>query len=582
LKTDGGKVVLQTCGIHPELVPKKESFDRLVPEFSKVKFFSFLLNTVIFSAVVVSLLYGLIFRFDVLCKITDRLWSPIRYFYTRWPRISALIVLSGMVLAFLPGKSERALCPFVSRDRMEAKSATFLVRGSNFSGLEFNVPPELSKDKGEITLELYEKGGLEPIRKCTLPENKWKDLSSLRWKFFPVFESRDRVFHLKIASSSNSNIVLQEAPIAILKLIFNHTVVIGLLVFTALLTWLLEIFSKNREKEEKMPEHGPKRQFDYGMHYFRAFAIICIVFAHYFHSDLSFAIFNCSTIFFLIISGYLLIYLNRNSFHAISFYRKKFMNIILPYAIIATVVYLYQMRNIDVSSIFWYYKNLPQEVLLGYRICIQFWYIPFIAVVFLFTPILMKMPRTWLKNLTVVSIFVPLFAVRKDFLTSISNTLEVFVFFVPIYLIGMYYALEKEKIDAGLKKYFFHMIVIAVGLTLLLYFRDKSIPVNTTALYVQKLAIAGIAIVMLNRISNKKVKILDLFAKYSFSIYFLHVCFGESLIAFFSNYLSIIGIPEDKSYIVLISVVCALFTVLFICVLLKKITGRFSRNIFGG
>lgn len=586
LKTDGGKIVLQTCGMHPELVPKAEQFARLVPEFSKERCFSFLLSSVLISIAVILLFYGLVFHFEFLRGTVERLWSPVRRFYTRRPRISALILLSGMVLAFLPGTSDRAFCHFSSTDRANSDANVFLVRGSNFSALEFQLPAEAAKNNGGLALELYEKGNPDPVRKCVLPESKWKDTPSVEWEFFPVFESRNREFSLKITLPSSRNIILKEAPIATFLLIFNHAVIIGMLGIVSALTWIAERLNEKRKKsrEEKKPEMivPPKRRFDYAMHYFRAFAIICIVLSHYFHSDLSFAIFNCSTIFFLFISGYLLVYLDRNRFRTGTFYRKKFLNVLLPYILIAGLVYLYQMRNVDVSSTFWYYRNLPLEILLGYRICVQFWYIPFIAIVFLFTPFLMKMPRSWLINITLVSLFVPLYAVRRDFFTGVANTLEVFAFFVPVYLAGMSYALEKEKIDLFLRKYILHMIVMAFGLTVFLFFRNANASVNTAALYVQKLAFTGIAIVVLTRISHKKIKILDLFAKYSFAIYFTHVFFGDPLIAFFANYFSLTGIPDNKTFISFISIICTLFTVLFICVLLKMTTGRYSRNLFGG
>ncbi len=585
LKTEDEKIVVQTLGLHPELKPFPSRFERLEPEFAWEQFRLFVITAFAVSAAIVLLLYGLVYHQDFVRRTADRFWWPVRQVYSRWPRISALAVLSGMVLAFLPMKSERALCSFFPSDKLNAKEGFFLVRGSNFSGLEFKIPEAAEKTaSGDMTLELYEKGDSVPIRKHTLPESQWKGQSDIDWNFFPVLESRDKTFSLKISQASARNIILEEPPAATFLLFFNHAVIIGILSMTAVVTWCMEFLKRLREKNETKQDvpHRPKKQFDYGMHYFRAFAIICIVFAHFFHTDLSFSIFNCSTIFFLFISGYLLIYLDRNDFHTGTYYRKKFMSVLLPYIIIAVLIYLYRMQNIDVSSIFWYYKNLPLEVLLGYRICVQFWYIPFIAIVFLFTPLLMKMPRSWLRNITLVSLFVPLYAVRRDFLTGFLNSVEVFAFFVPVYLAGMCYALDKEKIDAVLRKYWIHMAVVSLGLTLFIYFRNTEVPVNTAALYVQKMFFAGLVVLGLNLISHKKIHILDLFAKYSFSIYFLHVFLGEPLMVFFGSYVARLGIQQDSDPVTVISGVCSLFTVLFICVLLKQITGRYSRNLFGG
>ncbi len=585
LKSEEGKTIVQTTGLHPELRPIPQNFDRLETEFAWNEFRQFIIFLFTASAVGISLFYGLVFHYSLLCTGFDRLWSPVRHLYSRWPRMAALAVLSGMVLVFVPGESERAFCERIPPEQAEAREGFFLARGSNFYGLEFNVPEAMEKTAGTLTLELYEKGNPAPLRKTALPEGEWKGKPSVNWTFFPVFESRDKAFSLKLSLPSSQPLVLKAPPVASFLLIFSHAVIIGVLSLTALVTWLLDVSRKNREKKEiSSPEshHHPKRQFDYGMHYFRAFAIISIVFAHFYHTDLSFSIFNCSTIFFLFISGYLLIYLDRNDFQTLTYYRKKFMTVLLPYIIIATLIYVYRVQNIDVSSIFWYYRNLPMEVLLGYRICVQFWYIPFIAIVFLFTPLLMKMPRSWLRNITLVSLFIPLFAVRQDFLTGFLNSVEVFAFFIPVYLAGMCYALDKEKIDAVLRKYWIHLVVISVALTFFIYFRDMKAPVNTAALYVQKMCFAGLVVLALNRISHKKIRILDLFAKYSFSIYFLHVFLGEPLIMFFGSYIARLGVQQDNDFITFVAGICSLFTVLFICLLLKQITGRYSRNLFGG
>ncbi len=585
LKTGEGKSVIQTTGVHPELRPIARNFDRLTAEFAWDDFRQFVLFVLTVSVAVVFLLYGLILYYGPLCNSIARLWSPVQRLYTRWPRISALAVLSGMVLVFVPGESERAFCELVPPEPADARDVFFLSRGSNFCGLEFKVPETAEKAFGSMTLELYEKGNPVPLRKTVLPEGEWKGKPSANWTFFPVFESRYKMFSLKLSLPSGQPLVLKAPPVASYLLIFSHAAIIGALSLIAALTWLLECLKKSREKKETSspePRHHPKRAFDYGMHYFRAFAIISIVFAHFYHTDLSFSIFNCSTIFFLFISGYLLIYLDRNDFQILTYYRKKFMTVLLPYIIIAALIYVYRIQNIDVSSIFWYYKNLPMEIILGYRICAQFWYIPFIAIVFLFTPLLMKMPRSWLRNITLVSLFVPLYAVRRDFLTGFLDSVEVMAFFVPIYLAGMCYALDKEKIDPVLRKYWIHLAVISVALTFFIYFRNTKLPVNTAALYVQKMCFTGLVVLALNRISHKKIRVLDLFAKYSFSIYFLHVFLGEPLITFFGSYIARLGVQQVNDFITFVAGICSLFTVLFICLLLKQITGRYSRNLFGG
>ena len=93
-----------------------------------------------------------------------------------------------------------------------------------------------------------------------------------------------------------------------------------------------------------------KVSFDWGMHYFWAFAILCIAVEHFLcltgYLHWSKFWFQTGTVYFLFISGYLCQYLhNRRPDSSWNYYRKKLVNVITPYfvwsALTMLIVYFY-------------------------------------------------------------------------------------------------------------------------------------------------------------------------------------------------------------------------------------------------
>lgn len=100
---------------------------------------------------------------------------------------------------------------------------------------------------------------------------------------------------------------------------------------------------------------------------------------------------------------------------------------------------------------------------------------------------------------------------------------------------------------------------------------------RSSLFYLQKLAIASIAIHILSHI--KASKILDVFARYSFPLYFIHYFVNFA----FGNKIDII-INEINLFVGSKLLLHSFFVItisLVICIIIRKIFGKYSKYIFG-
>ena len=192
-----------------------------------------------------------------------------------------------------------------------------------------------------------------------------------------------------------------------------------------------------------------KQGFDLAMHYFRAFAIFSVISVHMWivpplegHESMSRfldmlrgVLFHSSTLYFVFISGYLFHFLAQRKFDLRTYYRKKLLNVIVPYVILSVFFTGY--------AFFWYSytgevprftklvtgcREFFQALLYG-DVVLTYWYIPFIATIFLVSPLLLRLSEERFALLTLFTVWIPL----------LSRTLDLtypplLVIQVPLYL----------------------------------------------------------------------------------------------------------------------------------------------------
>lgn len=344
-----------------------------------------------------------------------------------------------------------------------------------------------------------------------------------------------------------------------------------------------------QEKQDSVPKK--KRPFLLYMHYFRAFAIINVVLIHVWRSSnctnpeaerlsyiISHTVFSNSTIYFIFISGFLFYYLSVN-FNAIKYYKNKIMNVIFPYMIISSVFLIIQAYNqSEVRSLDEYI-----HIFLYGKAQFSYWYIPFISLIFLISPFLLKINDVLFRRIAILTFVFPLLGTR----TGTEITVGQYLYFTPCYLLGILFAKDIDTSIAYIRKYLAIISVIAFASTICILFfymfNIHTIPygmnvVNSVG-YIQKVAITFLSVLVFKRFEHKKISILNMLATYSFAIYFLHtlVDYGRMRTFLFCDIFQ----QWNTTPILFAYAVVILFVTLGFSIVLKRVLGNHSRKVIG-
>lgn len=349
-------------------------------------------------------------------------------------------------------------------------------------------------------------------------------------------------------------------------------------------------------------------KFDYSIHYMRAFAIVNIVLGHLetcgFFLDgcgvaarcgnVFYAVFHSDSIYFFFISGYLFHYVSSNRFAIFDYYKTKLKNIILPFIIVSfvlfcanEVLYLSGLAHLDGVNLYESNEYTLSEIalfLLQGKISGAFWYIPFIAVIFFVSPVFLMMEKDSKEKFGIFILFsmlLPLYYARTN------DSFSGYMYFLPVYLSGIGYAMNRDRIDILLGRYwcFGGLAAVFCGSTFLLVtgMHDTAnvfVKEHSDALfYMQKMSVIGLVLPLFNMLSAYRIRLLDSIAKLSFSMYFLHV----PILCQIKPFTNIIGswISGSPLFASLLSGLVAVAAVYLICLLLKKALGKYSRIITG-
>ena len=328
------------------------------------------------------------------------------------------------------------------------------------------------------------------------------------------------------------------------------------------------------------------------IHYFRAFAIINVVACHLFHSPFQNntiiinqtisitreVLFHDSTIYFIFVSGFLFEYLSDN-FQTLKYYQKKISFVIIPYILISTLIIFEDYLRHPTNTKF--FTILPKTLMLG-TANIQFWYIPFISLVFLASPLFLKIPYKMLKLLIYPLSIIPILGMRNG---VDAFSVGQYIYFIPIYLIGLICASNIPHFIAFIKRTALLFSISAIISTLILidtFLTDFSTITSPPEglFYIQKISIQFVALNIFVNIQDRNISLLNLIANYSFPLYFYHVFISykiHGILKHFSlNSLSVYPFTTATLY-----VLATILVTLLLCLLLKKVLGKYSKFLTG-
>jgi probable poly-beta-1,6-N-acetyl-D-glucosamine export protein len=343
--------------------------------------------------------------------------------------------------------------------------------------------------------------------------------------------------------------------------------------------------------------------FFHSINNLRAVSIILIVFAHTYwisgwqpQSSLShlysFIIFG-GTFYFLFISGFLFNQLSVKHYYYHKFLMQKLRNVISPYVFLSIlpIILAIKLKTVYPQYFFtvgdqglWleYIKPAILYLLTG-RALTGYWYIPFIALVFIASPLFVQYSKLSCKNqlgILFVGIVISGFTYRS---IDNMNPFQTFVYFSPMFLFGMICSIYNQKIKDTLSRYALWLVIISIVLAA---YQTNVLGINTNLekdmftyagfnfrLVGKSIQILGIYLIFEN-FMTKDYKILSLLASSSFAVFFLHPA-----VIFVIKRL----VPTDWSGFIYWHLLTVFVIVVCVCGawFAKKLLGNKSRYVIG-
>lgn len=350
----------------------------------------------------------------------------------------------------------------------------------------------------------------------------------------------------------------------------------------------------------------PMSSFLQYIHYFRAIAIIGIVAVHCkssfgwknnFEEQFWSSILVYSTILFVFIAGFLFQHIQGRKFDYKNYLNKKISYVILPY-LFASIPAILEKLYLDRSGMEWlpdYLKNSADVFKVIYMLMTgkhfgPFWFIPMISLVYLVSPLLIYLDKKWWFH----KIIFPIIFVAGLFTFNFGfefSAIESFVFFIPIYMFGMWSSRNKEYLIALQWKLMIPLSLLFIGFVALELAGVIALDTSYGAYRPEetyyfpfnfgKLKMSMLCLILLNGlylIRHKNYPLLSFLADYSFGIYFVHL-YIIRIIEMGIHKLNM-SFQFNSFYFIMhvffITILCSVTIVL-----IKKIFGTKSRYVIG-
>lgn len=342
--------------------------------------------------------------------------------------------------------------------------------------------------------------------------------------------------------------------------------------------------------------------FSRPVHYLRGIAIILIVTGHVgglgnWPKDTV----TCQTLINLItggtslyvfISGFLFERIYAEKFSWPKFMYKKLLYVGLPY-LICSMVMTAATLLIHPEEL---YRNWPTQNIFGIfslnlligKASGPYWYIPFAFLLFALSPLFLKY-LTWSKRTQIITLILTLLI--SSVMQRSGHNINIFqalIYFLPLYLLGMSYSQNETLLTPLLEKKWAYFLVSTVALAWIAakfqgefgvpwkeHFFDWN---GVTIKLLEKSALIIGLLNLLQRYRNKELPVLDMLARCSFGIYFLHMLVKLVICHVFGWQ----GFGRHGGYFQAIFTGIAFTAItLLLVLLLKKLMGRYSRYVIG-
>ena len=347
------------------------------------------------------------------------------------------------------------------------------------------------------------------------------------------------------------------------------------------------------------------------LNYFRGFAIFMIVMGHSFavtnflngsmidmepfYRKFIFVAVNGGTSLFVFISGFLF----HHIFYKRGFNFKKFMinkckNVFMPYTVVVIPALIMILQHDSIKGFI--LQDEIVKIILTYlsgTALSSTWYIPFALCLFLASPLFIKFieMKNFKKSIIIFGLLLSTI-IQRPIHDLTLNVFQAFLYFSPVYCLGIYFSQNKEKlIDMIMKNFklifsmWIFMILIQVFLNQCENMHKPLLAFNGFDLIIiQKSVMCFVFLGIFYKLQNSKFlkiqKCFEILADYSFPIFFIHNYF---VMFFFPEILKSLNISLRLGVIGSFAfgiVVCILSIV--VAYIIKSIFKNKSRMVIGG
>ncbi|MGI9491952.1 MAG: acyltransferase family protein [Geminicoccaceae bacterium] len=304
-----------------------------------------------------------------------------------------------------------------------------------------------------------------------------------------------------------------------------------------------------------------KRLIDFD--YFRAFGILFIICGHCpnkwdreGYAEIVFSnVIDGNTALFVFISGFFFHRIFYNDFDLSNFLMKKTMGVFIPYIILTTsfimICYIlfggvnFPFRihsDDDLNNVISAVANfITGKTLTAY------WYIPFIMIIFIISPVFVLFIKIQKKTQILIMIFLFIVSMYVHRPVLNINPLHSVLYFLPYYLIGIFYSQNKITIDDMIKGNLFNFFLLVITVSTVMFYVDqignshKVFPWIWNGLdlmVLQKISLIFFMLCLCKTLEKNNIALLTYFAQRSFALFFIHpwVIFAAKIL-FLNQYL---------------------------------------------
>jgi probable poly-beta-1,6-N-acetyl-D-glucosamine export protein len=340
--------------------------------------------------------------------------------------------------------------------------------------------------------------------------------------------------------------------------------------------------------------------------YFRAVAIVLIVAGHsFFRWDINTSleraaanIIQGGTCLFVFASGFFFVHVYSGTFSYGRFLTTKVKNVLAPYLFLSLLIFSYYVLT---GAEFPALKTLgledPQStpdslLLLGFylitgTVSVPFWFVPFIMVIFLISPLFLRLLGLSMRLRWIVFTALLVISTVSHRPPGNVGVMHAMAYFLPMFVLGMNVAVDwnsfREKVRSGVVLWgagvlFFALLDASTRSTYGNQHKESVFSYQgLDMIVVQKIFLVFFLLSSLQRVEHIRIPALTFIGYASFAVFFLHF----SIVLILENTLRTLLGPLPG--LICTGTICALSLALslLLAALAKKVLGENSRYLTG-